>query len=96
MKRLALVLLLLVVGCSKDPIETMQSNNPNFSYSYLFTIKEEGVRVYRFSDGGYARYVAVGDPKQIVGASWGDRHYQSAGKTMTTVDIHQTLDTLWR
>lgn len=59
MTRFALLLgvLLATAGCSKDPVSSSTTNNPNLSVDLLF--EHEGVRVYRFYDGGRAHYYAV-------------------------------------
>lgn len=51
-----LFLLLLLVGCHADPIETRSSDNPKVPVSLLFN--HEGCKVYRFADGGNYHYFA--------------------------------------
>lgn len=70
------------------------SDNPEISYEYLFTIKEENVRVYRFMDGGY-KYIAVkeyGDVQPIFEVK--------EGKTEVQNTIHpvekRTLEPKWK
>jgi hypothetical protein len=42
--------LTFLVGCSENPIERTKTNNPEINVSLLF--EHDGVRVYRFEDGG--------------------------------------------
>ena len=76
MKKLLLliVICLFLVGCDETPIATQQSNNPNMRISVLF--EYDGVRVYRFYDGGYKRYFA-----KVIGTD--------EVKTMSSVYINQ-------
>lgn len=50
---------LALASCSKDPIETRRTDNPNISAELLVTI--DGCRVYRFYDER-AVYVTVCQP----------------------------------
>jgi hypothetical protein len=85
--RICFLILILLAGCSADPVDTFQSDNKEIRYEYLFTIKEEGVRIYRFTDGGNHRYVAV---KTSAGVIFGDRH--STGKSSYMVP--QNIETV--
>lgn len=53
---LSLCLLILLTGCSKDPIEIKQSNNENVPVSLLF--EHDWCKMYRFEDGGREHYYA--------------------------------------
>jgi hypothetical protein len=55
----AILLCLLLIGCQAEPLATKVSDNPEVPYDYLFTIKEENIRVYRFMDGGHYCYISV-------------------------------------
>lgn len=71
----AALILALTVACREPAMETRASNNPNVPVELLF--EHEGVRVYRFYDGGNARYYAVArTPKPTVTAEW----VESCGK----------------
>jgi hypothetical protein len=59
MKLFVLFLFLLILGCNAEPLAKKASDNPEVPYDYLFTIKEEGIRIYRFNDGGTYCYIAV-------------------------------------
>lgn len=48
-----LIVLLMIVGCSKKPVSTEQTNNNEFQVELLFT--HDGCKVFRFYDG-YTRY----------------------------------------
>lgn len=92
MKKLLLHLTIVIItimavflACSPDPIKTSKSDNPEIKYEYMFTIKEENARVYRFITGLTERYVVIqgcGDVQVI----W----EQQAGKT-TYPDSVQTM-----
>jgi hypothetical protein len=63
---LAILLCLLLIGCQAEPLAKKVSDNPEVPYDYLFTIKEENIRIYRFNDGGTYCYIAVkGDQTEI-------------------------------
>jgi hypothetical protein len=55
MKKL-LVCLLALSACDKPSQEYRNSTNDNFQVELLFEV--DGVRVYRFEDGGRSRYFA--------------------------------------
>jgi hypothetical protein len=42
-----------------EPLSTSSSDNSEIKYDYLFTIKEENIRIYRFRDGGSVCYISV-------------------------------------
>lgn len=83
MKRIvAIVLLLLLTGCYKDPIATVHSNNKAFNIELLF--ENDGCKVYRFLDSSYVYYVVC---KGQVQTSWeqhvGKRHFPRTVQTIT-------------
>lgn len=41
------------------PVTVNQPGHADFNVTYLFEI--EGVKIYRFTDSGYARYFAIGN-----------------------------------
>ncbi|AHZ84671.1 hypothetical protein Bb109J_c1981 [Bdellovibrio bacteriovorus] len=49
MKQLFVILVLLIAGCTRDPVKTSSTNNPEVPVSLLF--EYEGCKVYRFIDG---------------------------------------------
>lgn len=57
MKKIAVILLLALSGCYKDAKETILTNNTEFNIQLLFEV--DGCKVYRFSDGGFARYLTI-------------------------------------
>jgi hypothetical protein len=71
-----LIALALLAGCSKDP-ETRQRVNSEFVVDTLFT--KDGCTVYRFFDGGSARYFT----NCRGSAAWEERH----GKTTRPVEV---------
>lgn len=84
MKTAALLLSLLALsGCSKDPVAISQSDNPQIVVEQLFT--HDGVRVYRFKDGGRSVYFT--SPSTNVTYS----HSESCGKNCTKSVETQTL-----
>jgi hypothetical protein len=59
----ALVIVILVaalLGCTKpgQPIEDASAEAGTFGVQFIFEV--DGVRVYRFEDGGHNRYFATG------------------------------------
>ncbi len=56
MRQLALLGLLLLIGCENKPVATTQSSNTKVPVDLLF--EHDGCKVYRFEDGGYPRYYA--------------------------------------
>lgn len=51
---LAIVVCFMLSGCYADPSYKSQSSNPKVEVQLLF--EYDGCSVYRFWDGGYARY----------------------------------------
>lgn len=49
-----LVLVTILFGCAKPPLQTSQTDNNEFQVSHLFT--HDGCKVYRFFDNGRYRY----------------------------------------
>ena len=54
MKLIFIVPILFLVGCTAKPIKTNQTENKEITIDFLF--EHEGIKMYRFSDGGYYRY----------------------------------------
>ena len=48
MKRTLLLASLFTIGCSKDPLSSVQTGNPYFKVEFLF--EHDGCKVYRFMD----------------------------------------------
>lgn len=57
--KLLLPLLFLLSGCAKDPVSTERTTNSDIAVELLF--EHEGVKVYRFIDGG--RFVYYTDAR---------------------------------
>ena len=59
MRRLVLVCAFAIaaVSCTSNPTATKTSSNPDVAVELLF--EHEGVRMYRFYDGGRSHYYAV-------------------------------------
>ncbi len=55
---LALTLVVTTVCCLNDPVSTQPTNNAHVPVSLLF--EHDGCKVFRFTDGQYARYFALG------------------------------------
>jgi hypothetical protein len=75
-----LIFLLLLTSCEKDGLITTRTANQNFYVDFLFEI--EGVKVWRFSDGGRYHYFTskgetISSQKQIrmVGKQSYIKHY---------------------
>jgi uncharacterized protein YcfL len=80
-----LLCVLLLIGCEAKPIAKIVSDNPEVPYDYLFTIKEENIRVYRFMDAGSSKYIAVrGDEIQVI--------FDTKVGKATVTDQIQTID----
>lgn len=73
-----------VVGCANEPVSTSKTNNPHVPVSLLF--ERDGVKVYRFEDGGDYHYYA--DARGSVMSS----NAVSNGKTSYTV--HEEVPTI--
>jgi hypothetical protein len=86
MKTLALILgLLMLVGCTADPVSSTKTNNKNITVDFLF--EHEGCKVYRFDDGsGQTVYYANCGPQSTSETSW----QHSCGKNCTK---HETVPT---
>lgn len=54
MKRLLLPILLALGGCLKAPVAMTGTTNPKMPVDLLF--EHDGIKVYRFEDGGRAIY----------------------------------------
>ena len=68
---------LLFSGCAKDPVSTERTDNAAITVDFLF--EKDGVKVYRFYDGGRPIYYT-----DARGATqWSERH--SSGKSSYSV-----------
>lgn len=83
MKTILFILLsiLFFISCTKAgvPVQSIQQAD-DYNVEYLFTV--EGVKVFRFYDNGYTKYLAIGD-----GSIISDRH--SNGKYSTDNQVIQ-------
>lgn len=77
----------VVSGCAKAPIETVQTENPEISYSVLFN--RHGCEVGRFEDSGRAVYVTI-CPEGGTSATQSS-HSESCGKNCTRTVEHNTM-----
>lgn len=77
MRNLWVFLCLVLLGCTKDPVSSSSTNNPEVSVSLLF--EHDGIKVYRFSDDGHHIYYTDARGK----TAW----QQSNGKTTTYVEV---------
>lgn len=77
---IGLLVLVLLISCSKDPVSTNKTNNSEINIELLF--EHDGCKVYRFYDAGYRQYFVKCDSSstQQTMRSW----YQSTGKTGVT------------
>lgn len=83
MKLLSLVLCVLILsGCSAQPMSVSKTENPEIKVESLFTYK--GYEVVRFDDGGYHRYFVIGNRLETM-----TEHYE--GKTSFPEQI-QTIN----
>lgn len=71
------LLLLISVFCTRSAIKEVRTDNPSFCPELLF--ENEGVRVWRFADGG--RYIYYTDARGRV--EWTTTHHN--GKNTYTV-----------
>lgn len=81
MKKLMLVFLTLIcVSCAKEGTYVPSENaKEDFEIEFLFAC--DGVRIYRFYDGGRARYFATGNGRMTDSTC-----SESAGKSRKVVD----------
>ena len=90
MKKLWLILLgiivLSVAACVREPVAQKQTENPNFSVAILFDF--DGVRVYRFYDGG--EYIYFAKSLDNVRTLW----WQSEGKSSRYISVN-TVEPSW-
>lgn len=85
MKRLAMVLMLGMAGCTETkPQETKDSSNPDIKVELLF--EHEGCRVYRFHDNDEPVYYANCEGS----TNWTTSHQGADGKTIIE-DPHQSI-----
>jgi len=56
MKKLLFIatITLMMSGCTKEPISSIQTNNKEFVVEFLF--EQDGIKVYRFVDNGRTHY----------------------------------------
>lgn len=90
MKHLPIILcFLILMGCHSDPISTTSSDNPEIKYDYLFTIKEENIKVYRFIDGSSPKYIAVrgSEVQAMFDTQVGKSHVPDQIKTIEKKDL---------
>ncbi len=74
---LTLLLLSFILGCQHEAKQTVPIDNPNFQVELLFEV--DSCKVYRFWDGGHARYFTTCKGS----ASWSENH----GRTSTEYEI---------
>jgi hypothetical protein len=55
---------LYLVGCARDPVSTLRTDNNAVKVDKLFT--HDGVTVYRFFDVGHHHYYAVKDNSSLL------------------------------
>lgn len=70
---------ILVSSCKKQSIESSQTNNSEISVELLF--EKDGVKVYRFQDGG--RFIYYTDAR-------GKTEWYSGGKNKTLHEVETT------
>jgi len=78
----SLLVLLILIGCSKAPISSKETNNKNIKVELLFT--HNGCNIYRFTD---ERHVYFSDCSQNFKTS----HSESCGKNCTRTVDRQTI-----
>jgi hypothetical protein len=71
----------LVIACTGEPIQRNNTNNPDFQVSLLF--EHEGIKVYRFRDGGHNVYFTN---------TCGITKYNTGGKTPKTIESHNGVE----
>lgn len=72
-----LLVVALLLGCMNDEKETIHTDNSNFNVQLLFEV--DSTRVYRFFDGGRARYFTTSKGS----VSWTEK----SSKTTNYVEI---------
>lgn len=80
MKRFCMIAVLVLAGCTADPVRSDRTNNADLDVSTLFDY--DGCRMYRFEDGG--RFIYFARCGSDVRTSWGETH--SNGKTAYTTN----------
>lgn len=70
MRALLLLAVVLTSGCAKEAQESKPSSNAAITVELLF--EHEGVRMYRFRDGGHYRYYAVPTSGVWATAQWSE------------------------
>jgi len=74
---LALFLIPLFIGCEKQGIKKVETDNSEFNVTLLFTV--DSCKVYRFKDGANYRYFVTSPGMVMYG------HSVSNGKTTTYI-----------
>lgn len=64
MKYIALLFLLLAVGCSKNSLSVERSNNPDIKVELL--LEHDGCKIYRFMDSNWVYFTKCGETLNIV------------------------------
>jgi hypothetical protein len=54
-----LLSIILLCACEKKGIYTKETKNPNFEVTFLF--EYDGIKMYRFYDGGYHYFTSCGE-----------------------------------
>jgi hypothetical protein len=86
MKKLLIVLLLGLTGCLNEPQSIEHTGKDDkFQVEYLF--EKDGIKVYRFYDGGYSHYFTTGGET----TTW-----QQSGKTSYEERIPSTQKIEWK
>jgi hypothetical protein len=75
---LAAVGVVVIVGCTKDPVSTTYTNNPEVPVSVLF--EYDGCKMYRFADDGRHHYYAKCENAKV---QTENSHTESCGKNCT-------------
>lgn len=52
---------LFLISCAKEGIPAQVSQPGRESFNVTFLFERDGVKVYRFEDGGYLRYFTTGN-----------------------------------
>jgi len=71
------LLVMMILSCTGDPIRSSSTNNPNFQVSFLF--EHDGIKVYRFTDGGNNVYFTN---------ACGMTKYNTGGKAPKNIESH--------